>query len=541
MVAASQPLAAAAAKDVLTRGGNAADAAIAAAFVLAVTEPTMSGIGGRAQILVRTTDGEFAAINGMTEVPASYVRPPNPPADGYGAIATPGVVAALERLHREHASLPRAALLAYAIGHARDGFALPHGEAQRQARVLAGTTRDAEIGRVFLAADGKPRPPGATLRQPMLAATLEEIARAGADAFYRGRIANAIADDMAANGGFVTRADLAGYRALDGRIVKGSYRGHRVHTIAAPAGGGLLVKALHILENFDLAAMPEWQWAAVASQAVALALHSMTDDYQEADLAALASKRWARAQAAHIVVPQRRRSAESSPPLANTSGTGAESWTAFAPSAPRHTAHLSIADCEGMLVSMTQTLGPAFGAKVVTPGLGFVYAATMGSYLASAVQTPGSRPRTAIAPTVVTRNGETVLVLGAAGGTRILSALVQTISRAIDRGQSIVSAVGAPRLHPLRETAPGGGPELRMFQAERAARSGWRRQDLRAWRQAGFKAMPVRRKAAFGRVFAVAQNVAEEERWLGVADPDWEGAAVGPDTSRCAVRHRASP
>ena len=269
LVVAAQPLAALAAQEVLQAGGNAADAAVAAGFAIAVVEQTMNSIGGRSQILVRvpaatSAAARYYAYNGMTEIPAAYTRPAEPVRNGYGVIATPGVVSALTRLHAEHGSLPWAQLLQPAIAYARDGFEVLPGEAARHLQALADIKANPGFQQAILKPDGTTHGAGEILRQPQLAATLSQLAAHGGQAFYEGELAAAIAADMQANGGYVTAADLANYQTLDGRYISLDYRGYQIHTIAAPAGGGLVVKALNIMQQFDLARLSDPAWAAVS-------------------------------------------------------------------------------------------------------------------------------------------------------------------------------------------------------------------------------------------------------------------------------------
>ena len=541
MAVAAQPLAAEAARDVLEEGGNAADAAVAAGFVIAVVEQTMNSIGGRSQVLVRVPHdsrgaatrnpaGAFFAYNGMTEVPAGYTRPQNPQRNGYTVIGVPGVVSALGLLHQEHGSLPWPRLLEPAIRHADQGFTLLPGEAARHSRALENIQDDPGFRQNILKADGSTHAAGETLTQPRLAATLRRIAAGGAEAFYEGDIAAAIAEDMKANGGYVTAADLAAYRTLNGRYITMDYRGYRIHTIAAPAGGGLVVKALNIMERFNLSGLSDAAWAAVVNQALALAIETMGVDYQEADLERMMGEEWAEQQAQRITVPaipQTTAAPHGTSPLTAQAVTGL-------PPDPHHTTHFVTADCDGMAVSITQTVGPLFGSKVITPGLGFVYASTMGTYLSAADQSPGSRPRTTIAPTIVTRNGEVELALGAAGGLRILSGIVQTLSRYMDRGMTLQQAVAAPRIHPETTTDRATGTrhvKPRHIHAETTRRNGWSDADIAAWQAAGFEVEPNDNYAAFSRVHALART--EAGTWLGAADLDWEGAALAPAHSRC--------
>jgi gamma-glutamyltranspeptidase/glutathione hydrolase len=539
MAATAHPEATRAAREILDAGGNAADSAIAAAFVIAVVEPTMNGIGGRNQILLRNAAGEYSLYNGMTEVPASYTRPDEPPANGYGTIATPGVVAGLARLHAEHGSMPLARLLQPAIDLAANGFVLLPGEAARHADKLADMQANAGFRQALLKPDGSSYQAGEILRQPQLAATLQRLSDAGLMDFYTGTTAAAIASDMANNGGHVTAADLRDYRATDGRFVSTRYRDFEVHSIAAPAGGGLVIKTLNILENIDMSSLTDQQWGAVVNQALAIAIGTMGDDYEETDLEHVQSKAWAREQAATLVVPAASAipavAAQDLQPPADAQALASADWSgnSWGPES-HHTTHFVTADCSGTLVSITQTIGPVFGSKVITPDLGFVYASTMGTYLAGSAQKPGSRPRTTIAPTVLTKNGEPVLVLGAAGGLRILSAIVQTISRYVDQGMPLQAAVAAPRVHPQSETDDAGQRHSQRlkFHAETSPDIGWTGADLAAWQSAGFDVRENPRTAAFGRIHAIERTA---NGWQGVADPDWEGTAEGARLSACRL------
>lgn len=533
VAATAHPVATTVARDILARGGNAADAAVAAGFALAVVEPSMSHLGGRIQILVRTPDGQYQGYNGMTEVPAAYEPPEKRVNQGYGTIATPGVVAGLARLHAEHGSLPWSDLLAEPARIAREGYSLLPGAAARHERGFEQFNENPGFQQVFIEDDGSAFDTGDVVTQPALAKTIERLAEHGADDFYHGEIAQQIAADMAANGGHVTAADLAGYKVLDGRYITTRYRDFEIHTLAAPAGGGLVVKTLNILENFDLSALDEVQWAAVVNQALAIAINSMADDRAELDLGHVASKDWAAEKAESITVPaaaQEVAAVAASPGetlVASTDWSG-ERWG----SDSHHTTHFTIADCRGATVSITQTLGPLFGSRVITPDLGFVYASTMGSYLSEADQAPGSRPRTTIAPTVVTRNGEVVLSLGAAGGIRILSAIVQAISRHLDQRHDPVTAVALPRVHPERLTSESGerrthGDKINM---EMTPERGWSPEIATQLENAGFEVIRVEEHASFGRVHLVART---DNGWLGVPDPDWEGTSAG---ASCATR-----
>jgi gamma-glutamyltranspeptidase/glutathione hydrolase len=528
MVVAAHPLAAEAGRAILALGGNAADAAVAAAYVIAVVEPTMNGIGGRNQILLRTPDGSYIGYGGMTEVPASYVMPESPDASGFGVVGIPGAVSSLNKVHQEYGILSLDLVMAAAIRIARDGFALLPGEAARHAIGREAIESDPGLRRTFLKSNGETYAAGEILTQRPLARTLNAIAESNGSAFYKGPIAETISHNILAAGGFVSESDLAGYQAAQGRYVSTSYRGFEVHSLAAPAGGGLLIKTLNLLEQLSLPEMHDASWAVVMNQALSIAINGMREDYYEPDLEKIQSKPWAKQRATDIVTI----AANLEFPASNSKQLNlaqhdwaGESWGDNS----HHTTHLVTADCSGMTVSMTQTLGPLFGAKVSDPELGIVYAATMGTYLSAADQSPGSRPRTTIAPTVVSKDGEVVLVLGAAGGLRILSAITQVISRYIDQGMSLEQALAAPRLHPMRDT----DSEQRNFNPRGInLEAGWSAAVIAAINSAAFETEVTDRVGAFGRVHALEQIPAG---WSGIADPDWEGISAGQQNGVCTL------
>ena len=344
------------------------------------------------------------------------------------------------RLYKEYGSLPLETLMQPAIDAAENGFKVLSGEAARHGASYNAIKENPGFKQHMLKQDSITYKTGEILKQPSLAETLKRIAITGGKDFYEGETAERIAADIEANGGFVSKEDLKNYRALDARYVTTNYRGYDIHSIPAPAGGGLIVKALNILENFDMSNMTDAQWGAVVNQALSHAVESMTYDYPESDLEFVQSKDWAKEKATTVVVPNNTEASNFDFSLSrdfdlvasNTDWTG-NTWGEES----HHTTHFVTADCKGMVVSITQTVGPLFGSKVITPGLGFVYASTMGAYLSGSDQNPGARPRTTIAPTIVTKDGEVVMTLGAAGGLRILSGIVQVISRTIDRGMDL--------------------------------------------------------------------------------------------------------
>ncbi|MDE2719567.1 gamma-glutamyltransferase [Candidatus Palauibacter polyketidifaciens] len=529
VVVAAQPLAAAAGARMLELGGNAADAAVAAAFAISVVEPSMNSIGGRNQILIRTPDGGVTGIDGTTSVPLGYDPATAPRAAyGYPTVGVPGSVAGLMRLHEEYGSLPLTTIMAPAIDYAAHGFRLLPGEARRQAGSRDQVAESEGARRYYLKADGSPYRPGDRLVQSDMAETLRTISLGGGDAFYRGEIAGRIADDMAANGGFLTREALAAYEAEDSRIVRGSYRGFEIVGSDIPASGAIAILALQVAEVFDPGSMSDEAWASVVAQSLAVAMTEYRRPSSDSSAARVTSKAFARQLAEQVRVPVEA-AIESGTESWAASGAASRAegpWLAVGAPVPGlppedgHTTHLSAADGNGMAIALTQTIGPGMGAKVATPGLGFLYAVTLGGYLG--ISEPGERARSGITPFMVLDDGEPFLVLGAAGGIRIISAVVQAVTRVIDDGLALPAALAAPRVHP--DMGPDG---LAGFSVEAGPEDGWSGASVEEFREMGFEITPTPRQGAFGRIHGLQYDAATRT-WIGAADPDWEGAAVAP-------------
>jgi gamma-glutamyltranspeptidase/glutathione hydrolase len=273
MVVSGSPFATDAGVEILELGGNAVDAAVATAFALGVTEPTMSGLGGRTQMLIRATDGTFVGIDGTTQVPRAGEVAEIDVDDGYRTIAVPGTVAALLEAHGQFGTLPRQTVLAPAIRLAAQGFLLPAREAARIADVADRLAEFPVTARSFLGPDGVPFAPGDRLVQPDLAGVLQAIADSGAAVFYAGWIAESIATDMARHGGLVSIDDLRRYRTQRSVVVRDDYRGFEVVGTYLPASGGTVIEALNIVERFDLTARAGTaEWVALIAQALELSI-----------------------------------------------------------------------------------------------------------------------------------------------------------------------------------------------------------------------------------------------------------------------------
>ncbi len=507
MVSTAHPLATAAGLEMLDKGGNAVDAAVAAAFTLTVVEPAMSGLGGRLQAIVRTEDGEVYGIDATTQAPMTYDPETAPQAKyGYAVIGVPGLVAGLVKLNKEHGSLPLADVIAPAIRYADEGFKQLSGQVHFQNRVRKELMEFEGSREYFIRPnDTIVYGPADLLIQKDLAHSLQLIAEQGPDVFYKGEIAKKMVEDVSKHGGALTIESLENYEALDAPIMKGSYRGHDVYGLWIPSFGAITIEILQILENLPMNDYTEAEWASAMYQAIKIGYE---DRYKQKSIEIgdhLTNKDYAREQAQRIHVGQ---SIETGQNFLNKESFLTDTDILG------HTTHLSVADESGMVIALTQSLGPIMGSRVATPGLGFLYAATLGGYLGPFE--PGQRAASHISPMILTNDNKPYMGIGAAGGARINSAIIQAICRVIDRNMNLFEALEAPRVHPT-----GEGVTLEMHDS-----LAWNGDDLRFLRENGFIIEENHEPFRFGRVHAVMYQNAE---WIGAADPDGEGVASGPD------------
>jgi gamma-glutamyltranspeptidase/glutathione hydrolase len=455
---------------ILGAGGNAVDAAVATAFALAVTYPTAGNIGGGGFMVVRLADGRSTTIDYRERAPGKatggmYLDTKGEidgslTESGYLAPGVPGTVRGLALAHRRYGKLPWKQLVLPAAELAGRGFPLSQSLAEELnwlVKVTRGKipTTVAAYGR----ADGKEWAPGDTLRLPDLAASLTDIATQGPNAFYTGRIADLIAADMAANGGIITKDDLAAYQAVERAPVRGTFLGHQIISMPPPSSGGVaIVEMLNILERLDIAKRPrmgattlhlmiEAQRRAYLDRAEFLA----DPDFVPVPVGRLTSKVHATALA---------RSIDST--RATSSVTLASGRIAVTP-APEseETTHFSVVDRFGNAVSNTYTLEQGYGSRVVVKGAGFLLNNEMGDFNKKAGTTttagdigtpanlivPGKRMLSSMSPTIVTRNGRVVLVTGSPGGRTIINTVHQIVLNATAFGMGVREAVDAPRFH----------------------------------------------------------------------------------------------
>jgi gamma-glutamyltranspeptidase/glutathione hydrolase len=476
MVTTAEEHATRAGVEMLASGGNAVDAAVTAAFVLGVTEPYHSGLGGGGFILIHLANGKDVALDARETAPAAATRdmfvrkgvPQDASRLGPLAVATPGLVAGLTEALARWGTKSLADAMAPAIRLAEEGFPI----SERHARILESVRatgfaqRFPETAGIQLPPLDRPIAPGWKLVQPELAESLKLIAREGPDAFYRGAIAKAIAAEMERQGGILTAHDLDVYRTKLRDPVRGSYRGLEVISFPPPSSGGIaLIETLNVLEGFDLAARGAGSSASihVIAEAMKLAFADRAawlgdSDFVDVPTRGLVSKDYAATLRARINPPWWRRA-----PWYWFSGE--RTIAVKGPGEPPRdtgTTHLSVTDASGNAVALTQTINLIFGSGITVPHTGVILNNEMDDFSvapdvpnafglvdvrgANAVA-PGKRPLSSMTPTIVLRGGKPYLVSGSPGGPRIISATLLTILNIVDYRMNPEEAVSAPRFH----------------------------------------------------------------------------------------------
>jgi len=453
---------------VLAKGGNAVDAAVATGFALAVTHPSAGNLGGGGFMIVRTPAGDVTSFDYREKAPLkSYERMylgtdgeivRSLTSAGYLAPGVPGTVRGLETVHRKFGKLPWKDVVAPAITLAH-GFAVSDGLARSLNRELQGEMASFASS---ITAFGKPGggqwAGGDRLVQTDLSKTLRAIADEGADAFYKGWIADRIADDMKSNGGIITKADLAAYKVRQLAPIRGSYKGFEIVSMPPPSSGGVaLVEMLNILEPFDVKAKGRLTAPALHLQIEAMR-RSYLDrarflgdpDFSDVPVARLISKEHAKAVAASINPAQ----------ASNSTQLGSDIVTVPTPEADE-TTHFSVIDRDGMAVTSTYTLEGSYGSHVVVKGAGFLLNNEMGDFNKKPGETNaagdiGTRanviaPRktmlSSMTPTLVTKDGRLVLLTGSPGGRTIINTVFSIVFAIVEYGLDGRQAVDGARFH----------------------------------------------------------------------------------------------
>jgi gamma-glutamyltranspeptidase / glutathione hydrolase len=453
--------------EVLRRGGNAIDAAVAVHFALAVVNPAAGNIGGGGFLVARLADGELVSLDFREKAPLAATRDMFLDAEGrltdrstlgHLASGVPGSVMGMWEAHRRFGTRPWAELLRPAVELAR-GFQVGaryhnwlNGGIERELALFPASRAQ------FLPRDGSPPLVGDTLRQLDLSATLARIRDQGADGFYAGETADLIVAEMARGGGIITHEDLAAYRAVWREPVTFSYRGHTVVSMPpSSSGGATLAEIAHILERWDLRALGFQTvetihlYAEAWKRAYADRNQYLADpDYVDVPLERMTSREYADERASTISLTVATPSSRVAPGLAPARAEGP------------NTTHYSILDEHGNAVAVTTTINSWYGSKVTVTGAGFLLNNEMDDFSAlpgapnqfglvqgeqNAIE-PGKRMLSAMTPTIVlARDGSVRMITGTPGGSTIITTVFQTISNVLDFGMGVVQAVNAPRAH----------------------------------------------------------------------------------------------
>ncbi len=467
MVVTAQHLATEVGVDVLERGGNAVDAAVAVGYALAVVYPAAGNLGGGGFMTIQLADGRKAFLDFREKAPLAATRDMYLDAAGnvirgastrgHLAVGVPGTVSGLEDARAAFGTMKRADLVAPAIRYAEQGFVLDAGDAEMFATATDAFRSDPATATIFLNA-GQPWRAGDRLVQKDLAQTLRQIAEAGTAGFYQGPVGAAIVASSRSGGGIITQADLDAYTTRVRAPVECDYRGWHVVSAPPPSSGGTIVcEILNVLEGYPL---KDWGFRSAAAVHVQIEAmrHAYVDrnsalgdpDFVANPLARLLDKSYA-ATIRTAIDPNRAALSKDLEP-------------GVAPHELRegtNTTHYSIVDRFGNAVSVTYTLNDWFGAKVIAAGTGVLLNNEMNDFtvklgvanLYGLVQgktneiAPGKRPLSSMSPTIVTKDGKPVIVLGTPGGSRIITVVLLTILNLVDYGMNVQEAVDAPRFH----------------------------------------------------------------------------------------------
>ncbi len=534
MVSSTNIIASEVGAEVLAAGGNAVDAAIATGFALAVVHPSAGNIGGGGFMVIRSPDGSATALDFREKAPLAAHPEMFTDEDGeysfdihhtsYYAVGVPGTVAGFVLAHERYGSgTPWADLVEPAVDLAGDGFTLSPALARSLASVL--TRMEPYPASVAqFSKNGVPYDEGELFRQPDLARTLGRIRDQGHDGFYRGETARLLAEEMVRGGGMITEEDLARYQAQERTPIHGTYRGYDLVSMPPPSSGGTaIVQMLNILEGFDLAALGHNSPAYIhhLTEAMRLAYRDRAQfladtDFVDVPLERLTSKDYADELRGRIQADQAGHSEPSQLVMAEES---------------TETTHYSVVDRDGMAVSVTYTLEQGYGSKITVPGAGFLLNNEMGDFNGKPGLTnergligteanlarPEQRMLSSMSPSVLSRDGELVAVIGTPGGRTIINTVMQLVLNIVDHGMTIEEAVAAPRIH--HQWLPS---------SVRIEEGGVSAEDLAALEAMGHE---VQVRGSQGRASSIGVDPATGE-FIGAPDPrSPDGGAAAPSGS----------
>lgn len=464
MVVTAQHLASEVGVEVLKKGGNAVDAAVAVGYALAVVYPNAGNIGGGGFMTIRFKDGKSTFLDFRERAPLAatktmYLDKDGNPVkraslDGYLAVGVPGSVAGFEMARQKYGTFSRQDLMAPAIAYARDGFVLNQGDAASFAGSAERLAKDPAAAAAFLKTDGKPYGIGEKLVQPDLAASLSAISERGLDAFYKGAIADAIVKASGAKGGILAKGDFEQYAVRELKPVTCSYRGYEIISSPPPSSGGVIIcEILNVLEGYPLSYLGAGSAETVHVMVEAMR-HAYVDrnsalgdpDFVDNPVSRLLDKAYAK-DIRDKIDPFRAGVSQDLMPK----GFGES----------KETTHYSIIDKDGNAVAVTYTLNGSFGAGVVADGTGILLNNEMDDFTqkpgvpnlyglvqgeANAIQ-PKKTPLSSMSPTVVAKDGKPFMVIGSPGGSRIITITLEAIVNVIDHGMNIQEAIDVPRIH----------------------------------------------------------------------------------------------
>ena len=464
MVVSAQHLATQVGVDVLKRGGNAIDAAVAVGYALAVVYPAAGNLGGGGFMTVQLADGRKTFLDFREKAPLAATANMYLDKDGnvikgasthgYLAVGIPGSVAGFEDARTKYGTMTRAKLIAPAIKLAAQGFVLQEGDVDMLKTATADFKKDAPSAAIFLN-KGEPFQIGQKLVQKDLAKTLTLVSKKGADGFYKGAVGANIVAASTAGKGIITQEDLNQYKVRELAPIECDYRGYHIVSAPPPSSGGVVIcEILNIVEGYPLKELGFRSAQSVHYQIEAMR-HAYLDrnsylgdpDFVKNPLDRLLSKDYA-ASIRAVIDPAK-------------AGVSKDMKPGVAPHEGQNTTHYSIVDKMGNAVSVTYTLNDWFGAKVTAAKTGVLMNNEMDDFTAKIgvpniyglVQgqanaiAPGKRPLSSMSPTIITKDGKPVMVVGTPGGSRIITAVTHTIMNVIDYGMNVQEAVDAPRFH----------------------------------------------------------------------------------------------
>lgn len=505
IVSSATPEATAAGVGILERGGNAIDAAIAVSLALGATEPAGSGLFGQTVMLVRLAPNtDPFVIHGTTYSPGTL------PSDvergqltrGHTASTIPSTLRVLDFAKRNYGSsaVSWADVLAPAIHYASEGFVVGPFRHRAFRNEMSELAEQKAARELFVRSDGIPYQIGDVFKNPKLATTLRRVAADGALDFYRGKIAAEIVADMESNSGWITAEDLS--RMPEPEIVPAlhsSYRGHDIYTLPPPFGGWVVLQILNILEKSPVSAVDADDDSRRLALLDAMSIAHNTRRYDPVpgfhDYATDIATKISREEAQHLLD-------------AYMQDNGGE------------TTHFSIVDADGMVVSATQSIDSYFGSHVAHPTLGFLYNNYMQSFRleddgSPYVLAPWQMPLSSMSATILSRNGQTELVLGSPGSARIISAVAQVTNHWVDIGAGVEAAVNAYRVHAVPDKlAYVEGDSISSTLLLGLAKRGF------ALRRPAYGVSDSQLDPYFGGVHALAR---QNDVWTGAADPRRDG------------------